>query len=474
MATDGAPDVVDHLYALRGKTLRCVDRYGHTWYEFRSPRWRLVDVSRGRIVDLLLAGIPDEVAVCLRPALTVRVVYRCVTRFHDPEFEGKLDCQPYLLGFDDGVVDLRDGRFRRGNPEDYVSLTVGYNYPGEATDATDVDALESLVPEPDLREYILTRLAHSLRGDRPRPFGGAPVDIWKTQGDDPRVTSLLDIIRRVLGDYCSEICLRLDQMIVQRGFWGGHTREMVDRSKRRLLLVQGIEQMERRGDPVMSVRDYRPQFEVLVVCPKVPSIPPRDLATWRRVRILDWDASAPAPAPAPPPAPAPVPPPAPTTPSAPAVMRLLLQRCSSPEPEIPVSLLDTTARFRKAGDFTGQFLTETLVRTQDPNDRIGLTELYSEFRPWCQDGLITVSRPNRRDFLDTVHALDFRVEGGDLRGVRLKYDIMKHAHKARVLLRCLVTLIGAYRRACERVYRPDGIGYREAETSFRETVALSE
>ena len=46
----------------------------------------------------------------------------------------------------------------------------------------------------------------------------------------------------------------------------------------------------------------------------------------------------------------------------------------------------------------------------------------------------------------------------------------QHVRRALILLRCATILLGAYRRACDRVYSPDGVGYREAETSFRETV----
>ena len=55
----------------------------------------------------------------------------------------------------------------------------------------------------------------------------------------------------------------------------------------------------------------------------------------------------------------------------------------------------------------------------------------------------------------------------------LRDHIRQHVRQAKTLLRCAVILLGAYRRACERVYAPDGIGYREAELSFRGAVRLS-
>ena len=46
----------------------------------------------------------------------------------------------------------------------------------------------------------------------------------------------------------------------------------------------------------------------------------------------------------------------------------------------------------------------------------------------------------------------------------------EHVRRAWLLLRRATTLLSAYRRACARVYSPDGVGYREAEISFHEAV----
>ena len=46
-----------------------------------------------------------------------------------------------------------------------------------------------------------------------------------------------------------------------------------------------------------------------------------------------------------------------------------------------------------------------------------------------------------------------------------------HIRRARILLRCAVTLLGLHRRACERVYAPGGVGYLMAETSFHSLVS---
>ena len=52
----------------------------------------------------------------------------------------------------------------------------------------------------------------------------------------------------------------------------------------------------------------------------------------------------------------------------------------------------------------------------------------------------------------------------------LRIHRREHIRRAWLLLRWMTALLGAYRRACDRVYSPDGIGYRQAEFSFHKAV----
>ena len=53
----------------------------------------------------------------------------------DVRVEEVMDTDPYLIGFEDGIYDVKEHSFRAGRPEDMVSMSVGYNYP----DAVDPD-----------------------------------------------------------------------------------------------------------------------------------------------------------------------------------------------------------------------------------------------------------------------------------------------------------------------------------------------
>ena len=67
-----------------------------------------------------------------------------------------------------------------------------------------------------------------------------------------------------------------------------------------------------------------------------------------------------------------------------------------------------------------------------------------------------------------LHHQGFRL--GANNADQLKKHIRKHVHRAWALLRCVVSLLGSHRRSCERVYSPDGVGYLEAEISFRKAI----
>lgn len=86
----------------------------------------------------------------------------------DKDFYDKLDSMHHLIGFDNGIFDLKEMAFRDGVPDDYVSMSVGYDYVEEDT-AIQQDLLKflmSITPSKDVLEYLLYVLAYKLGGDK--------------------------------------------------------------------------------------------------------------------------------------------------------------------------------------------------------------------------------------------------------------------------------------------------------------------
>lgn len=88
----------------------------------------------------------------------------------DEDLEDKLDSKYHLLGFNDGVYDFHEMRFRPSVQSDYVSMTVGYDFPRESDPvyrAKLMTLLEEIHPDPILRLYFSKVLASGLNPEVP-------------------------------------------------------------------------------------------------------------------------------------------------------------------------------------------------------------------------------------------------------------------------------------------------------------------
>jgi len=119
--------------------------------------------------------------------------------FRDENFFKELDMNIYLLGFDNGVYDLKEGIFRPVEPDDKISYTTGYNYTGDVIpEIRDVIVrlFEQSLPNPNVRRFMLTFLASSCIG---RNKNELFVNLEGTGGNGKGViTTLHDY---ALGDY---------------------------------------------------------------------------------------------------------------------------------------------------------------------------------------------------------------------------------------------------------------------------------
>jgi phage/plasmid-associated DNA primase len=98
------------------------------------------------------------------------VVQACARKFMgiSIKFEEKLDSNPNLIGFENGVYDLKNKIFRKGQPEDYIKMSVGYNYIKYKMEDPIIkkinDYFVTIQTETDMREYILRLMSSFLDG----------------------------------------------------------------------------------------------------------------------------------------------------------------------------------------------------------------------------------------------------------------------------------------------------------------------
>jgi P4 family phage/plasmid primase-like protien len=222
--------------------------------------------------------------------------------FYDSEFMGNLDSKPHLLAFNNGVIDFNEKIFRKGRPEDYISLSTNINYitlnESHAAITTAIqDFMRQIYPQADLYTYMWEHLASCMTGWN--KMQTAQMYIGDGQNGKSAVIQLMSM---VLGDYKYEVQPNL--ITDNRVKIGGTAPEIVQLKGRRMVCVlepkkndilnEGIfKQLTASNDPITARGLYQheplcfyPQFKLVIASNYLMNIHATDHGTWRRVRAV--------------------------------------------------------------------------------------------------------------------------------------------------------------------------------------------
>lgn len=96
-------------------------------------------------------------------------MYSLLSQERHPNFLSRLDRSTSLIGFSNGVLDLNAKCFRKALPEDYISMSVGYDYP-QRSDPRIREELTAIVgslfDSSEMADYFLNVCAYCLSGDK--------------------------------------------------------------------------------------------------------------------------------------------------------------------------------------------------------------------------------------------------------------------------------------------------------------------
>lgn len=107
-----------------------------------------------------------------------------------------LDQQPYLLNTLSGTVDLKTGELRKHDPTDNLTKICPFHFNADADCSTWLEFLETILPDPSVREYLQKAIGYSLTGAvRERAFF-----ICYGFGRNGK-SVFIDTISKLLGDY---------------------------------------------------------------------------------------------------------------------------------------------------------------------------------------------------------------------------------------------------------------------------------
>ncbi len=249
-----------------------------------------------------------------------RIIKECSYLFYEKDFVSKLDQNNYLIGFTNGVYDLRNKNnvpnkdgiikyepygFRKGCPDDMVGKTTGYDYVEYLMHdeiIKDINKfIESIQPEEDMRTYLMVYCSSFLEGsNKDQKFM-----IWTGSGMNGK-GSLIDLLDNTFNGTTQGYFGTLPPTVLtqKRGSSSSATPELADKFGKRIITLQepegddkihvgfmknitGQDKIEARplyGDPFQ----YTPQFKLLLACNHLPNIPSDDGGTWRRIRVIDF------------------------------------------------------------------------------------------------------------------------------------------------------------------------------------------
>tara|TARA_B100001173_G_scaffold310723_1_gene325958 strand:- start:52 stop:2916 length:2865 start_codon:yes stop_codon:yes gene_type:complete len=233
--------------------------------------------------------------------------------FYDNDFIQKVDANPYLLCFNNYVVDFKTKTYRKGRPDDYISKSTNIDYiplnklkgvhPFDKTITYEetinelYEFINSLFPNEELRGYMWEHLSSVLIGTN----DNQTFNIYTGSGANGK-SKLVELMGKALGDYKATVPITL--ITQTRNTIGSTSPEIVQLMGVRYACMQepskgdkineGIMKEITGGDPLVGRALFKdsvtfiPQFK-LVVCTNVLfEIKTNDDGTWRRIRVCDF------------------------------------------------------------------------------------------------------------------------------------------------------------------------------------------
>ena len=334
-------DVAKLTHAIYEGKFVCTNIRKQIWYEFKNGRWVEIDSGTtlrhnlskrihqiyasktqkliGRVTEEEEAGsdkakeLRTQIDKLSKMALKLKktswkqnVMREACEIFFNSEFLNLLDKNTELLCFNNGVLDIKEKRFRECRPDDYLSLCTNTDYiefnenDPEHCEIRDeiLEFMRQLYPNPELNQYMWEHLASVLIGDnRNQTF-----NIYNGCGRNGK-SKLVELMGLVLGDYKGSVPLAL--ITQKRGSIGGVSPEIAQLKGIRYAVMQepsaktklneGIMKELTGGDPIQGRALFKdtvtfvPQLSLVVCTNHLFEVNSSDDGTWRRIRICNFE-----------------------------------------------------------------------------------------------------------------------------------------------------------------------------------------
>jgi P4 family phage/plasmid primase-like protien len=322
----------------------------------------------------------------------------------DEHFDELLDSRTHLIGFINGVYDLKMHIFREGMPDDYIFHSTKLNYIAYNEDQVEYAEIDEFFSKlftiENVKNYVLDIMSCIIDGS----IAQERFYIFTGQGSNGK-SRLLDLIQKAVGDY---YCIMPIALLTQKRAASNSAQSELERTKgRRFAVMQEPSEQDKinigfmkelSGNDRIITRglykeptEFKPQFKMILTCNELPEVPSDDGGTWRRIRVVEFTSRFCE---------------NPQKPNefamdlelsdkfdrwAEPFFSMLIERHKNISPNNipePMEVRIATESYKNNNDVIGQFINDRIIIDKDaPDERIGIANLYNDFRVWSHDNI---------------------------------------------------------------------------------------
>jgi P4 family phage/plasmid primase-like protien len=294
----------------------------NNWYYFTGSIWRsdndniemkksIIDLSKmfDKIKTHYDTKFTDETTINLN-----KNIKSLINKFHKPGYQDdiikgakiynndesfitNLNSKKHLVPFSNGVFDLLENHFRTTKKEDYVNLTVNYEY-SESKNPEVITFLEHVLPNQGVRDYVLKKMSECLNGDIPNTYFLMFIGDTGANGK----SQLLNLMKLAMGDFGEKVEVTL--LTRKRNNANEANTEKIKLMHKRFAFLSepedgekinigllkeltGSEEIVARG-LYQEAMSFVMEAKLFLACNELPEIKGEDTALWRRIRVIDF------------------------------------------------------------------------------------------------------------------------------------------------------------------------------------------
>ena len=451
-------DIARVLHAYYGDEFRCAAIASKTWYQFRKDKHRWEEIEEGvflreRISDTLVRDYIDlgkrlmdeygstedkaeeamlnarrkqidKLLSAMKSApFKNNVMKEAMEVFYDRNFKEKLNQNPHLIAFKNGVYDLKLNQFRDGQQDDYISKNIPIDYTefsdGDESVQDVKEFLQKIFPDSSIRTYFMDTYSDIFVGGNSQK----KVYMWTGDGDNGK-SIVQNFFEMMLGEL--SIKFNTQYFTGKKTSTGSANPELA----RAAPPIRHATMEEPDADETLNIgelkklsggdsywardlfekgsatREVFPMFTLTFICNKLPKLKYSDKATWNRIRVIPFESTFISPGD-----------PCPETfeeqlrekkfpmdrnfkEKIPGMIQAfawyLLQWRQKLTIRIePDKVKEATAIYRKQNDLYRQFIEECVV--EESKKYLTLVEMYAQFKDWFKESFPNMQLPIKNE-----------------------------------------------------------------------------